>query len=212
MLFDKISRFSNKLFVKSKFKYALYGGLLLAALPGSNAHALTLEYHGFYQYLKPADSIEYSYVRPAFFLKNANGSVSDCVSDSAEIITPNASYPLVFDRISGEFFVPYDKRLKDQRARLHFGGDDHCTLAVAVAGRIASNQISADELALISTQMYELMREYAGMMKYMMPDWSAMVFHFKNGEQQAISKVQLHEGITFDRTPSFATLQMAQEN
>lgn len=155
--------------------------------------ALELEYAGFYNYLKEANQVEYNLARPAFFLVSNGTDHSQCVTPNGLIKAGEKRYPLVMAPQTGEFFVPFDKRIKDIRGSLWFDLPESCQLKVAVVADLDGNRFSSAQVQQMATQIYGLMEEYAGMVKFLMPQWQKVVFRSKKGEQWALSKEQLLE-------------------
>lgn len=180
-------------------------------LTALNAQALELEYAGFYNYLKEANHHQYNLVRPAFYLTSK--AKNACQIQNAQIRTLQTHYPLVVDRGSGEFFVPYDKRLKDSRATLWFDASEHCKLNVAVIADAEGKHFSTQSLSEMAEQIDALMSDYAGTVSFLMPKWSAVVAHSDSGQQQLFTKESLkkQDKVTLTWPVTHFTLQMVKE-
>ena len=114
--------------------------------------AMELEYAGFYQYLKGADDVAYNRVRPAFHLIKSDRRGDACAIKQAQIrvlaganpLDVDEQFPLTYDPSTGEFFVPYDKRLKDKRASLWFDVPELCVLKMAVIGKLEGKDFDSN--------------------------------------------------------------------
>ncbi|MBW8191519.1 DUF2987 domain-containing protein [Neiella marina] len=180
---------------------------LICSMTSAQAAELNLQYAGFYDYLKQANDPEFNQVRPAFFLSEQGKTNGYCLA-GATIKAGNASYPVVTNPVTGEFFVPFDKRIKDQRGLLVFDAPETCQLQVAVVGKIHQQQISQGEMLSLAAQIYQLMKEYAGSVSFMMPDWSAVIIVFENGEQQSYLRNEIPQDIKFDMAIDHVRLAM----
>lgn len=164
--------------------------LALGLVTTASSQALELEYAGFYNYLKDSQHVEYNLVRPAFYL-NEMQSKKPCATKQAQIKAGSKRYPLLMNQQSGEFFVPYDKRIKDIRGTLWFDLPETCQMQVAVIGKIAGQALNTERVSKTALQIYALMSDYAGMVKFMMPDWQGVVFHGAQGQTHRVARERL---------------------
>lgn len=182
---------------------------LLSFIQLAKADELKLQYAGFYDYLKQANSPEFNQVRPAFFLTAQDQNAAHCVKEGL-IIAGELRYPIVSNAVTGEFFVPFDKRIKDQRGILLFDAGDTCQLNIAVVGRLHQQQVSNVQLVHLAEQIYRLMEEYAGSVSFMMPDWQAVILVLENGEQLTYHRSELPAELQLQTPVDHVRLAMAQ--
>lgn len=195
--------------MKAFSKYALALSLSVLCL-FTHADELNLQYAGFYDYLKQANSPDFNQVRPAFFLTATEQDNAYCVS-SGEIVAGDVQYPIVTNSVTGEFFVPFDKRIKDQRGLLKFAANESCQLNIAVVGKLHQQQVSTAQLQVLAEQIYDLMKEYAGSVSFMMPDWQAIILVYEDGTQQRYSRTALPPQLVLEKRVDHVRLAMAQE-
>ncbi|MBD1389604.1 DUF2987 domain-containing protein [Neiella sp. HB171785] len=175
-----------------------------------HAEPLRLEYAGFYDYLKSANSTKYNRVKPAFFLNNPAQPDQSCVVN-AEIHVGQTRYPLVANAATGEFFVPFDKRIKDGRGALVFQAPQTCKLQVAAVGRLYKRSFSGEELQQVAEQVYSLMENYAGSVRYFMPDWNGVVLQLSDGQRIEYPRERLPEHIELTADVEHVRLTMAAD-
>ncbi|GGA70651.1 hypothetical protein GCM10011369_10450 [Neiella marina] len=193
----------------NRYSAALITGLGLTGF-SCQAEELRLEYAGFYDYLKSANSAKYNRVKPAFFLNNPEHPERSCVAD-AEIVVGEIRYPLVANVDNGEFFVPFDKRIKDGRGALVFQAPNTCKLQVAAVGRMYKRRFAGQELHQLAEQIYALMENYAGSVSYFMPDWRAVVLHLSDGTQLQYDRDQFPQMIELAADVDHVRLSMAAD-
>ena len=197
------------------FSQALRTLCFISLCFSGSIQAMELEYAGFYQYLKGADDVAYNRVRPAFHLIKSDRRGDACAIKQAQIrvlaganpLDVDEQFPLTYDPSTGEFFVPYDKRLKDKRASLWFDVPELCVLKMAVIGKLEGKDFDSKDVLETANQIYALMRNYAGIMRFFMPDWEGVVFH-SNSESKTVSKELLSEAIHLPFQANYISLKM----
>ena len=184
--------------------------LLLSALPGYG-NTLELQYEGFYRYLKAADDVEFNQVNPLFMLVSPEHAPDYCLKGTPHIRTEHQVFPIVVSRAFGEFYVPYDKKLKTDRAVLVFDAPNTCELKIQVVGRMYKQVYTRKEIVTVAEQLYMLMKNFAGSVSFMMPNWSGVTFLLEDGERVQFNSEDLPELLEFSQEIRHLSLVIDKE-
>ncbi|TCI03189.1 DUF2987 domain-containing protein [Corallincola luteus] len=151
----------------------LFVGLLLtiglAYGTQANANTLTMEYKPFYQRLKVLYQGDYPDSNIVFRLLEAGASNAACAIESGKIFNKNYELPLVYTSES-VLLIPYDRKLYSDKAVVALQTKQPCELTIALALKRPKASYDADELVKQLNQLYALMRDFAGVSKFMLPE------------------------------------------
>lgn len=195
-------------------KALLFSCLLLGSIT-AQATPISLEYQGFYQRLKQVSKGHYPLIELTFSVPKAQG----CVVISGYIATEKEQFPLTITD-SQRIFIPYDGRLKSDRALVHLEMENdasQCGIAMQIRAKQTQPQYQQADLVMLQAQMDDLLHTMQGFpMRYFTDDIRGLNFEFDQAATVKIDgetigfegifrlsreRINQLDSISFDRRP-----------
>lgn len=173
---------------------------LLICTPVANAVESKFAYSDFYKRLAVVKKEGLTRVSPAFYLLSANGQ-KPCEIDKAVIETADRQVN-VTQTTSGELLVPYDAKLKQDKADLvlEVASKQDCAMSLKTKLLTPISSIdNVDALAKISYELEKLMLGQAGFWgKFFLPEFNGISLTLATHDQTvftiANSELQVEQG------------------
>ncbi|GLS84569.1 DUF2987 domain-containing protein [Paraferrimonas haliotis] len=176
------------------------------------ADTIALEYGGFYDRLNSLKKAEVNLIDVKFFVRPA--AQDSCEISSLTLINKKHRQSLMVGH-DGSLMVPFDRRLKSDRALLEVdvdGTETSCNLAISIQSKPAlSSDVSGDWLMSVYQQLDKVYDRFAGFpMRYFRDPLTGVTLHNESDEAIVITGLATVSSIAAHSTLQLSSQQLAQ--